>query len=440
MSDNRIRTIRRRTKPKGETPKDSQAEKAVETATETANEAAPESKPLPKKKKARVGPTMDVQALEAEVDALGPDAMGALLGATVPNDPEPGQQVSGTVVTVTETTIFVDIGAKSEAAIDRASFANSNDLEMGQKISAYVVRVDHRGIQLAPKLSGAGAKEMLSEAYTNKIPVEGKVASRNPGGFTIEIAGISAFCPVSQIARNPGDDLDSYIGQTMLFRIHEFKERDVVVSHRAIEDEEAAGEAAKAWEAINVGDEREGVVTGTEDFGVFVDIGGIQGLLHKSEFNVGEGSEAPEKGATITVRVKSVDTIKQRVSLALAGEQSGPWAQVGSAFVEGGSYTGTVTRVADFGAFVKLGPGLEGLVHVSQLADRRVDHPRTVVKQGQEVTVKIIEIDEDRGRISLSMKKDAATGSSDWKKHTGTKQKKQSLGTFADLLGGLKIN
>ena len=310
MSD-RIRTIRRK---KGD-------KKPEKTADEVA--AAPaepqESKPAPvaKEKPKPSGPRIDAAALAAEASALGDEDMASLMSGSVPSDPDPGQQVNGTVASITKTTVFVNIGAKSEGAIDKDGLADAESLQVGDSISAFVISVGPRGIKLAEKLSGTGSREMLEEAFRGKIPVEGLVESRNPGGFNIQLSGLTAFCPASQIARHAGDDLDSYVGQTLAFIISEFKERDVVVSHRAYQETLAAEDAVKAWNNLKEGEIKEGTVVTVEDFGVFVELGGVQGLLHKSEIGQGSDVTLPAKGEVLTVRVKSIDKAKERISLGL---------------------------------------------------------------------------------------------------------------------------
>ena len=438
MSD-RIRTIRRK---KGAAKPDS-SQPAAESSPETSpDEAVQEAAPARKLKTRPTGPRVDAAALEAEAKALDASAMAALMSGGVPRDPEPGQQVDGTVASISDSTVFVNIGAKSEGAIDRSTMADPDSLQVGDAVSAFVVRVGSQGIRLAEKLSGAGSREMLEEAFRGRIPVEGTVEGRNPGGFNVMLSGVKAFCPTSQIARLAGDDLDAYVGQTLVFLITEFKERDVVVSHRAHQEAQAAEEATQVWDTLKVGDIRDGAVATVQDFGVFIELGGVQGLLHKSELGQGADVTLPAVGDVVTVRVKSIDRAKERISPGLKDEPTGPWAAVGTDFVEGESYTGTVSRIMDFGAFVKLAEGLEGLVHISQLAHHRVDHPSSVVKQGQEVKVRIMEIDEERKRIGLSMRDDSGDGRSAWKKHQRDQKSKkgQSLGTFADLLGDLKLS
>jgi small subunit ribosomal protein S1 len=437
----RVRTIRRRkTDESAELtaplPTSGGPYAAPPAAAAAPAEPTPASKPEPAP---RV--RLDSKALEAEIAELGSDAMAQLMAEAAPVDPEPGTQVEGTVARVATHGVFVDIGAKSEAVMDRSDFEDPDAVTVGDKVKAYVLSADGRGIKLARQLSGAGAREMLAEAHASGIPVQGTVTSRNPGGFSVKIAGSSAFCPVSQIARIPVEDLDSYLGLTLNFKIIEFKGRDLVVSHRAIEEVAAAEAAAEAWTTLKNGDERDGVVSGVQDFGIFVDIGGIQGLVHKTELGWDDGTEPPAKGTKVKVKIVSIDPDKQRLSLTMKMPGMGPWARVGTEFVEGGSYEGTVTRLTDFGAFIQLAAGLEGLAHISELSEHHVDHPRSIVKKGQQVKVRILEIDRERGRIGLSMKPGAEGG---WRKSaTQAAEQGTSMGTlgdiFGDMLGGLKL-
>jgi small subunit ribosomal protein S1 len=430
----RIRTIRRKKGGEAEAaatplPIGSPPPAAPEPAPEP--EAAP---PAPEPEALR----FDAQALEAEIAELGPDAMAKLMAGAAPTAPEPGVQIEGVVARVTSHGVFVDIGAKSEAVMDRSDFDEPDAVKLGDKVKAYVLSADGRGIKLAKQLSGAGAREMLAEAHASGIPVQGTVMSRNPGGFSVKISGTDAFCPVSQIARIPEQDLDSYLGLTLSFVITEYKGRDLVVSHRSIEEEEAAEAAAEAWTTLKPGDERDGVVSGVQDFGIFVDIGGLQGLVHKSELGWDDGVEPPDRGTKVQVKIISIDAETQRLSLTMKMPGMGPWARVGTEFVEGGSYEGTVTRLTDFGAFVQLAPGLEGLVHISELSEHHVDHPRSVVKKGQQVKVRILEVDRERDRIGLSMK-DGGDGG--WRKSTAQAAKKGgSMGTLGDLFGNIKLD
>ena len=430
----RIRTIRRR---KGE--KKNSPEASLEAIPTHAVPPEGTSREVPVKKKLPAGPKMDAKALQEEAESLGPDAMAKLMDGKVPSDPEPGQQVEGTIASITANMVFVNIGAKSEATIEKATLSDGESLKVGDSIAGFVVSADQRGIRLTQRMSGPGVREMLEEAHEKRIPIEGRVVSRNPGGFNVDVAGIQAFCPASQLTAVPNEDPESYMGQTLTFIVTECKESDVVVSHRAVQEAERAEAATKVWDVLKVDDVKDGTVMGVQDFGVFVDLGGVQGLLHKTEFGQGGQIDLPETGTLLQVRVKSIDRAKNRISLGLNADESGPWASVGTDFIEGERYPGKVTRIVDYGVFVLLAPGLEGMVHISELADHRVDHPRSVAKVGQEVQARILEIDAERKRIGLSLKSGSGDGKQDWSRHKKKSGGKQSLGTFADLLGDLKL-
>ena len=185
----------------------------------------------------------------------------------------------------------------------------------------------------------------------------------------------------------------------------------------------------------------EGVVTGVRDFGVFVDIGGIQGLVHVSELSWDSEATPPSRGDRVSVRVLDVDRDANRMSLSMKDPAFAPWNKVGVDFVIGGVYTGSVTRLTDFGAFVKLAPGLEGLVHISNIAKERIEHPGDVLKTGERVEVRLLNIDDDRQRLGLGIKQVKEPGADAPKrdKPAPRRHTSGSLGTMADLFGGLKL-
>lgn len=259
---------------------------------------------------------VDADALAAEVDALDPGELGRLLGMGGPVEPEAGDEVEGPVVRLTADTVFVDIGGKSEAWLPRAELGDEK-VAVGKKLKARVLGTGAQGIRLTRNLSGQAAREGLEHAREAGIPVEGRVESRNDGGFKVALAGLSAFCPISHIDRHPESDLDAYIGRTMPFRILEIRGRDVVVSHRVIADEQAEAEAELLWDRLAEGDSADGVVVSLREFGVFVDIGGVTGLVHKSELGWNAEEEPPKQGDRVRVRVLKVDRDARRISLSL---------------------------------------------------------------------------------------------------------------------------
>ena len=316
---------------------------------------------------------------------------------------EETDEASGRVVRIEGETIFVDVGGKSEALLDLNELEERP--EIGAEISAYVLRIGGSGLQLTQKIGGHDADlETLEQAREAGVPVEGRVKSSNSGGFTVMVGGMTAFCPLSQIDRIPSEDKSIYLEQTYPFRIIDIDGRKVVLSRRAILEEEAAEKAAELWEKTAPGDVAEGVVTGVRDFGVFVDIGGIQGLVHVSELSWDTEATPPSRGDRVSVRVLEVDRDANRLSLSLKDPALSPWNKVGSEFIIGEVYTGAVVRLTEFGAFVKLAPGLEGLVHISNISKNRIEHPSEVLKIAERIEVRLLNIDDDRQRLGLGIK------------------------------------
>ena len=402
---------------------------------------APERTSLPPQVAAAPAPaaqppsaTMDGAALLEELAALGNDPMADLMAGSAPREPQPGDRVQGVVVRVGMDVAFVSIGAKAEALLE----ADAGALPaLGDTITATVVSAGANGIRLAIGMGRNSGPDAMIEAHEAGLPVEGRVIERNSGGFVVRVGAVRAFCPVSQIDLLPSPDLDTYIDQVFQFKVADVRGRDVVLSRRALMEVEAAAGAEELWAALEAGDRREGVVAGVRDFGVFVDLGGLQGLVHKSEIGWDADGPVPERGQRVSVVVISVDREARRVSLSMKDQHAGPWSRVGSDFEVGGVYPARIVRLTEYGAFARLAPGLDGLIHISAMADRRIGHPSEVVTVDQDVQVRLLSADPSRQRLELSMKVDAdATeayvprGES---KQTGT------LGTLADLFAGVKI-
>ncbi len=410
------------------------APQAAERPSPAPQAAAP-TRPAPP---AAERPSLDGDALLAELASFDAADMASLLGQAGPVRFEAGDEVEGRVVRISRDTVFVDIGAKSEAWIALTELASPPS--PGEPLRARVMEAGAAGIRLTRTLSGSSGLDAIETAKETGLPIEGRVEARNTGGFVIAMGGLRGFCPVSHIDRHPGTDLDAWIGRTLLFRVIDLRGKDIVLSHRAIAEEQAREGAAALWAGLKAGQEREGVVTGVAAFGCFVDLGGVSGLVHKSELSWADDAAAPVVGSTVTVRVIEVDSVAGRLSLSLRDPGMDPWSRVGSDIVEGEVYTGIVSRLADFGAFIELLPGLQGLAHISTLADRRIGHPSEVLTPGQSVPVKVLSVDRERSRIELSLVRDGteerAPSAAAQRRPAATQG---SLGTFADLLGGLKL-
>lgn len=388
---------------------------------------------------------VDGEALLAELEDLDEATMARLLGMGSPTLPEPGQKIRGTVVRASGEVIMVDVGAKSEAWLERSELAEDEDPAVGDTLEAYVVSADTAGIRLARRLAGAAAQDALEDAYEAGLPVEGKVVSRSGGGFSVRFGGARAFCPVSHIDLHPDPDLDSYVGRTLSFEVLELGERDVVVSHKRVAARLAEEAGAQLWTELAVGDTRDGVVTGVKPFGVFVDLGGVQGLVPTRELGWESDTEAPTRGTRVRVRVIDLDPEARKVTLSLRDPALGPWARVGTELKVGDVVSGKVVRLADFGAFVELSGGIQGLVHLSNLADRRVGHPSEVVQVGRQVQVRILSVDRERERMDLGLRQateedwvpTGASASQDSSR--GGKRESGGFGTMADLFAGITL-
>ncbi len=329
-----------------------------------------------------------------------------------------GQTIEGTVVAIGPDTSLVNVGGKGEAVIETADLKDhENDLEfaVGDRIQAIVVGTTG-GITLSRRgIKGAASLRQLEDAYRAGLSVEGKVEGEVKGGYEVRVAGQRGFCPFSQIDTVRTADSAQHIGQTYAFRIIEFKDggKNLVVSRRALlEDEQKAG-AMELRKSIAVGSTVTGRVASVREFGAFVDLGaGVQGLLHVSEMGwsrVTDPSAIVKVGDEITVRVLRVDNDGERISLGLKQLMADPWVAAASSYEVGQVKTGRVTRIADFGAFVELEPGVEGLAHFSTFAPTgRQDDWKKAVTAGLTAPFEIVAIDVEKKRIGVAMVQDGA--------------------------------
>jgi small subunit ribosomal protein S1 len=330
-----------------------------------------------------------------------------------------GDLVRGRVVALGAQSAFVAIGAKAEAVIDLAEFRDPETGEariaVGDQIEATVTDDGSRSGSIVLKRTigrGGHVPGELEQALEHGIPVEGVVTGQNKGGFDVQISGQRAFCPAGQIDVRRSDP-GQYVGQHLRFRVIKIEAggRNIVVSRRQLLEQEAAAKAAETWKRLEVGAVVSGTVTSLRDFGAFVDVGGVEGLVHVSELGYGRAahpSELLEIGQTVEAQVVKVEldptTGRGRVGLSLRALAPDPWLTAAERFPVGTTVSGRVRRLESFGAFVEIAPGLEGLAHVSQLAlDRRVSHPRQVVAIGDEVEMTVVSVDPEKRRIALSM-------------------------------------
>jgi small subunit ribosomal protein S1 len=369
-----------------------------------------------------------------------------------------GDKVSGTVISIGQKSVFLDCGAAVDGIVDRDELLNDDGeltVAEGDTLELYVVGLTDDSVRLSRALTGIGGLNMLQDAFESGVPVEGKVKEQIKGGFHVEILKRRAFCPVSQIDSRYVANPEDYVGQTLEFRITKLTEggRNIVVSRRALLEEEQQQATAGFFEAVNPGDVLEGTVTRLAAFGAFVElVPGLEGLVHISEISWAR-VQSPEEVLSVgdTVRVKYLGASEgkkpgeTRLSLSIKQAQDDPWKTVTERFKDGDKVTGKVVKLMDFGAFVEIAPGIEGLVHVSEMSyGKRVNKPGDMVQVGDMVAAVIKQIDVDRQRISLSMRD--AEGDP-WlcvadkypvgQTFEGTVEKRQQFGLFVNLEPGV---
>jgi small subunit ribosomal protein S1 len=335
---------------------------------------------------------------------------------------EKGQTIEGTIVAIGPEVAFVNVGGKGEAVIEIDELKDgegSLEVAVGDRIQAVVVSTAG-GLTLSRKLArGAATQRQLEDAFHSGLPVEGKVERAVKGGYEVQIARQRAFCPISQIDIVRNTDPSLHEGRVYTFRIIEYKEggRNLVVSRRALLEEEQRAGAAEIRRSIVAGAVMTGRVTSVREFGAFVDLGGgVQGLLHVSEMGwsrVTAPSDIVKPGEEITVKVLRVDEDRQKISLGLKQLAADPWSSVGSTYEVGQVRTGRVTRVAEFGAFVELEPGVEALAHASTFAPTgRSEGWSAQIAPGITGSFEILNIDLDKKRIGVALLPDGSARAS----------------------------
>ena len=329
-----------------------------------------------------------------------------------------GDVVNGKVVRIDKDEVLVDIGYKAEGVIPsnelsiRKSVDPADEVELGEEIDALVLtKEDAEGRLILSKKRARFEKawRRIEIAADSGEPVEGSVIEVVKGGLILDL-GVRGFLPASLVDIRRVHNLDEFMGQTLECKVIELNRsrNNVVLSRRAVLEEERKEVREQILGRLEPGQVVEGKISNIVDFGAFVDLDGIDGLIHISELSwshVNHPSEVVAIGDTVRIKVLDIDRDRQRISLGLKQTQEDPWQRVISTHRPGDVLEGTVTKVVAFGAFVEILPGVEGLVHISELADHHVENPSEVVEPGATLNVKILEIDEERRRLSLSIKR-----------------------------------
>jgi small subunit ribosomal protein S1 len=319
--------------------------------------------------------------------------------------PEQGELLKGQIVSISGDDAFVSYGGPSEAVMA----ANELDgLDVGDTVEGTVVKTSP-DIRISRKLAkGKASLDLLRQMYENRLPVEAKVAARNKGGFDVNIGGLRAFCPLSQIALGKIDNPDQFIGQSYEFRVTELSDdgRRIVVSRAALLKEANASKAEETRRNIVPGAELTGTIKTITPFGAFVDLGGIDGLLHVSEMSrrrVTDPNEVVVVGQEVRVKVIKIENDGKRISLSMKDQEPDPWSDVADRYPAGTQFSGRIVRTTDFGLFVEVEPGIDGLVHYSQLPFG-VKQGDADIAIGTSVTGWIREVDPSKKRLSLSLR------------------------------------
>jgi small subunit ribosomal protein S1 len=341
-------------------------------------------------------------------------------GPAAAPEPTVGSRVSATVVAITDDAVMLDVGGRSEAIADAKLFRNedgSPTITVGQVLDLFVTATGEP-LTLAPAMRAQpnAALAQVRQAHAAGAPIHGRVTAINAGGLLVDIGGVRGFCPFSQVESGFCADPSIYVGQTLEFLVTEIKDArgGAVLSRKRLLRKQEEESARQLIATLKPGDELDGKVARLEAFGAFIDLGGVDGLVHVSEIRherTGHPREALREGQPVHVRVLKIDAGKDgrpRIGLSIKAAQPDPWKDVEQRYAPGSRLQGTVARLTDFGAFVTLEPGVDGLVHVSEVAAHRVGHAREVLSRGQQVEAVVLGVDPEKRRISLSIR--AASG------------------------------
>lgn len=358
---------------------------------------------------------------------------------------KPGDRMQAVVAAISGENIFLDVGKKSEGVLNAAEMRDENGeltVAVGDTIEVFLLSSRGGEMTFTTRIgSGHASSQELEDAFHSGIPVEGKVLEEIKGGFSVSVAGQRGFCPYSQMDIRRIENPEDYLEATLSFKIIEFGNRgkNIILSARALLEEQRQAAREHLQETLAEGMQVSGKVMSIRDFGAFVDIGGVDGLIPVSELAWGQTDRVEDVvqiGQQVEVVLKRIDWENDKISLSLRETMPDPWSQVNERYPVGSTHMGRVARLAAFGAFITLEPGVDGLLHISKMGSgRKINHPRELFEAGQEVTVKIDGVDEEKKRISLVP--DDYEKSDDQDREAVTRKiasPPQSMGTLGDLL------
>ena len=373
-------------------------------------------------------------------------------------DVQVGDKVKGAIISIGRDSVFVDTGTRTDGFVEKTELLDEEGqftLKEGDVLELYAVAVTGAEIRLSKAITGIGGAELLRDAFENAIPVEGRVKAVIKGGFQVEVVQRRAFCPISQMDLRYVETPEEYMDQTYEFLITEFDEegRNIVLSRRKLLNRALEKVRESFYAGLTVGDLMEGRVTKIMPFGAFVELTpGVEGMIHISELGwsrVENPDEVVHVGESVRVKVIGMEPSEKsdqlKIALSIKQTLRDPWETVDQRYHEGDTVPGKITRCLDFGAFVEVEPGIEGLVHISEMSyTRRISRPEDLVSPGEQVQVMIKEIDETKRRISLSLREvegDPWTGVEEryqlGQTVNGTVEKQENFGVFVSLEPGV---
>ena len=369
------------------------------------------------------------------------------------NEIAEGEIVKGRILSINDKEVAVDIGFKSEGTIPIEEFDSPEDLKVGEEIEVYLDSIEDKDGQLVlskEKANFTRIWEKIVKMYENDQILEGKCVRRIKGGMVVDLMGIDAFLPGSQIDVKPIRDFDAYVGKTLQLKVVKVNHlrKNIVVSRRVIIEEGLSKQREKILAELEKGQIREGVVKNITDFGVFIDLGGVDGLLHITDLSwgrVNHPSEIVDFDQKIKVMVLDFDENKERISLGLKQLQPQPWDNIEERFPIGKKVIGKVVSITDYGAFIELDKGIEGLIHISEMSwTQHIMHPSKLLKIGDEVEAVVLNIDKANKKISLGLKQ---TEPDPWltlgkkypvgSQHKGIVRNLTHFGVFVELEDGI---
>ena len=332
-------------------------------------------------------------------------------------DFEEGEIVKGVIIKIDRDEIMVDVGYKSEGYIPLSEFGTNPDgtpkVKIGDVVDVYLLRKEDQDGLVVLSKEIADQKivwDRIAEAYERGEIIQGKIVKRIKGGLKVEIENVKAFLPASQVELRPVQNFDRYIGKTLDMKVIKLskRRRNIVLSRRLILEEERESKRQSTLSTLEVGQVRDGVVKNITQFGAFIDLGGVDGLLHKSDMSwgrVNHPSEVVSVGDKLEVMVLSVDAEASKISLGMKQKTQDPWLSVETKYPVDSVITGKVVSIVDYGAFIELEPGVEGLIHVSEMSwTRRIPHPSKMLKKGDIIQAKVLDVDATKQKISLGLK------------------------------------